>query len=275
MKYAGFWIRFWAYFIDFIIYVLLCALSGLLVGIWSEMAHTPVSSESPNVYVISWLVGWLYFSLFEASAWQATPGKRIMGLRVADLMGRRISFLRATGRYFSKIISGIILCIGYIMIGLTEKKQGLHDTMASTFVLYGKAGVSDFNNSSARDFSDADTTVIDTPLTSSDDRWVMAGFDTDGRVIRLSFSHDNPKLNHDGLVIGRDTQSCDLHINDQSISRQHARLVKRNNQILVEDLNSTNGVAIDGRTISKGGSAMLPTQGEITFGGIELSIGRH
>ena len=271
MKYAGFWIRFWAYVIDCIFLTLL----SIPYALWSAIAHTPVSSESPSFYVISWLVGWLYFSLFEASAWQATPGKRIMGLRVADLMGRRISFLRATGRYFSKIISGIILCIGYIMIGLTEKKQGLHDTMASTFVLYGKAGVSDFNNSSARDFSDADTTVIDTPLTSSDDRWVMAGFDTDGRVIRLSFSHDNPKLNHDGLVIGRDTQSCDLHINDQSISRQHARLVKRNNQILVEDLNSTNGVAIDGRTISKGGSAMLHTQGEITFGGIELSIGRH
>ena len=277
MRYAGFWIRFWAYCIDSIIYILLCALFGLLVGLWSLITHTEVGWPSPPpVYsVLSWLVWWFYYALFVSGAWQATPGKRLMGLRVTDLMGRRVSFARATGRLFSQIISVIIFFIGYIMIGLTEKKQGLHDMMAGTFVLYGKAGETDFNNSSARNFSDADTTIIDTPLTSSSDRWVMAGFDTGGHVIRLSFSHGNPKLNQDGLIIGRDAQSCDLHINDQSISRQHARLIKRNNQIWVEDLNSSNGIAIDGRSISSGDSAMLPMQGEITLGGIELSIRRH
>jgi uncharacterized RDD family membrane protein YckC len=59
----------------------------------------------------------------------------VLGISVTDLSGNRISFGRATGRYFSKIISGIIFCIGYIMAAFTAKKQALHDIMASTLVV--------------------------------------------------------------------------------------------------------------------------------------------
>jgi uncharacterized RDD family membrane protein YckC len=71
----------------------------------------------------------------ESSAWQGTLGKKALGLTVTDLEGRRISFGRATGRYFAKIISTLILCIGYMMAGFTERKQALHDMIAGTLVL--------------------------------------------------------------------------------------------------------------------------------------------
>jgi uncharacterized RDD family membrane protein YckC len=71
----------------------------------------------------------------ESSSKQATLGKMALALKVTDLQGRRISFARATGRHFAKIISGMILLIGYIMAGFTERKQALHDMIAGTLVI--------------------------------------------------------------------------------------------------------------------------------------------
>ena len=76
---------------------------------------------------------WLYFALQESSESQATIGKRAMNIYVTDLQGRRISFGQATGRHFSRILSGFF-AIGYIMVAFTEKRQGLHDLIANTLV---------------------------------------------------------------------------------------------------------------------------------------------
>ena len=70
----------------------------------------------------------------ESSSTQATLGKMAMSIVVTDISGNRVSFGRATGRHFAKIISAIILYIGYLMIAFTEKKQGLHDIIADTLV---------------------------------------------------------------------------------------------------------------------------------------------
>jgi uncharacterized RDD family membrane protein YckC len=78
---------------------------------------------------------WLYYALMESSSKQATLGKLALGIVVTDLNGNRISFGRATGRYFGKIVSGMIFAIGYIMAGFTEKKQALHDMIASCLVV--------------------------------------------------------------------------------------------------------------------------------------------
>jgi uncharacterized RDD family membrane protein YckC len=81
------------------------------------------------------MVSWLYWALLESSRWQATLGKKMLGLQVTDLEGRRISFARATGRYFGKVISTLLLLVGFAMAGFTEKKQALHDMIASCLVL--------------------------------------------------------------------------------------------------------------------------------------------
>ena len=72
----------------------------------------------------------------ESSSKQGTVGKMILNLRVVDMLGNRISFGRATGRFFGKILSGLILNIGYIMAAFTEKKQALHDMLAGCLVIY-------------------------------------------------------------------------------------------------------------------------------------------
>jgi uncharacterized RDD family membrane protein YckC len=79
---------------------------------------------------------WLYFAYLESGEKQATWGKQILGLYVTDLAGNRISFGRASGRFFAKIITGLIpLFLGFIMAGFTERKQALHDMIASCLVL--------------------------------------------------------------------------------------------------------------------------------------------
>jgi len=79
---------------------------------------------------------WLYFAGMESSARESTFGKAAMSLRVTGLTGQHLTFGHATGRYFAKIISGLIpLGIGYFMAGFTEKKQALHDMIAGTLVL--------------------------------------------------------------------------------------------------------------------------------------------
>ena len=81
------------------------------------------------------IIGWLYFAVMESSTSQGTVGKMALGIKVTDTEGNKISFLRATGRHFGKIISSIILGIGYIMIAFTQKKQGLHDMLAECLVV--------------------------------------------------------------------------------------------------------------------------------------------
>lgn len=120
--YGGFWRRLVAFLID-----------SILLGVVTGSLEAVLGGESRGG--LQTLAGWLYFALMESSRHQATLGKMALGMRVTDLEGERISFLRATGRYFAKILSALILFIGFIMIGFTQKKQGLHDMLAGTLVV--------------------------------------------------------------------------------------------------------------------------------------------
>ena len=140
--YGGFWWRVLAYIVDTIILnIVISIISGILgLGIGASMAM--VESGQENIFsaamvmsmLISLVLTWLYFALMESSPLQATLGKLVVGVVVTDLNGNRISFGRATGRYFAKILSSIILLIGFIMVAFTERKQGLHDMVAGTLV---------------------------------------------------------------------------------------------------------------------------------------------
>jgi uncharacterized RDD family membrane protein YckC len=81
------------------------------------------------------VVVWLYFALMESSSYQATLGKMALGIKVVDMDGQRISFGRATGRFFAKYLSGILLCVGFMMAGWTRWHQALHDILAGTLVV--------------------------------------------------------------------------------------------------------------------------------------------
>lgn len=132
--YAGFWKRTAAYLLDSILVTLLtiAAIFGayLLSGSDTESTGFVVAVQGS-----SWLIGWLYWAGMESGKAQATFGKQALGIKVTDLDGNRIGFGRATGRFFGKIISSILLGIGFLMAGWTAKKQGLHDMMAATLVV--------------------------------------------------------------------------------------------------------------------------------------------
>jgi uncharacterized RDD family membrane protein YckC len=75
-------------------------------------------------------VYWSYTALLESSARQATLGQQVMGLRVTDLEGRRITFLRATGRYYAQFLSVLLCGVGYLFNLWTSRRQTLHDLVA-------------------------------------------------------------------------------------------------------------------------------------------------
>ena len=149
VAYAGFWLRFVAfiidslllYFVGMILFLPFAAsmgmgMRGMATGRPADLqALLPMIHTMLRLALLRMVLHWLYFSLLESSAWQGTLGKKALGLEVTDLDGNRIGFGRATGRFFAKFISAIILLIGYIMAGFTEKKQALHDIMASCLVL--------------------------------------------------------------------------------------------------------------------------------------------
>src|SRR5262249_54982945 len=81
-------------------------------------------------------IGWTYKAGMESSRYQGTLGKMALHLQVTDSNGARVSFSRATTRYFAKYLSGILLGIGYLMVAFTDEKKGLHDEIADTRVLY-------------------------------------------------------------------------------------------------------------------------------------------
>lgn len=151
-EHAGFWRRVAAYIIDGIVISIPLYAIMFLVGLGPMMAMgmDPNAGMSAGqqeqmaaamgimvliVFPLAIVLPWLYFAIMESSSKMATLGKMALGIIVTDTEGNRISFWRATGRYFGKIVSGIILYIGFLMVAFTEKKQGLHDIMADTLVV--------------------------------------------------------------------------------------------------------------------------------------------
>jgi uncharacterized RDD family membrane protein YckC len=138
-EYAGFWRRFAAYMLDWVILGFFLNAVYWFLRNQIQMGH--IRYETLEVISgillipISIIITWCYYSGLESSPLQATLGKWLIGLYVTDENGERLTFGKATGRHFAKIISGIILGIGYILAGFTEKKQALHDTIAGCLVL--------------------------------------------------------------------------------------------------------------------------------------------
>jgi len=144
VAYAGFWLRVVAYIIDAII----LGMAGVVAffPLFRANIHAFTTQNPWEVYtsmsrplfairLLALMLGWIYYASMESSSWQATLGKKILGLRVTDLAGNRISFSRASGRFFGKILSGMILGIGFLMAGLTARKQALQDILAGCLVL--------------------------------------------------------------------------------------------------------------------------------------------
>lgn len=122
MVYSGFWRRFVAVFLDGLIMLIPAWILGLLLP-----------------YVGGIILGLIYKPVFEASALKGTPGKAMMGMVVLSESGERLTLKQAYIRYFCSILSGIVLCIGYLMNLFTAKRQTLHDMIAECVVVNQEA----------------------------------------------------------------------------------------------------------------------------------------
>jgi uncharacterized RDD family membrane protein YckC len=154
--YAGLGRRFVAFVVDIIIIFLFdlvaMAVLGLTRGIQNSYYYfiqhmsteqvtgdpsmTPLLVSVIAAYgMLLIVIPWLYFAGFESSRSQATPGKLLMHIVVTDMAGNKPTFARVTLRHFAKFVSTLIIFIGFLMIGLTQKRQGLHDKIAGCLVL--------------------------------------------------------------------------------------------------------------------------------------------
>jgi uncharacterized RDD family membrane protein YckC len=151
VEYAGFWLRFVALLIDNVVLglgvVLVLIPLIFLTGLRTFLDDFHPNEDMSNVGIFTLMVfafllataslvlTWLYHALMECSEWQATLGKKALGLVVTDMAGQRIGFGRATGRHFGKMLTNMVPAfLGYIMAGFTEKKQALHDMLAGCLV---------------------------------------------------------------------------------------------------------------------------------------------
>lgn len=137
--YAGFWIRFVAVVIDGLIVGFSSAAIQSALGL--SLVPSPSFERSSGAmallglrYVIGLAIGVTYEGLF-ISKLGATPGKMVLGLKVVRPDGGPVSLGRAVGRYFAKILSAIVLLIGYIMAGFDPEKRALHDRLVDTRVI--------------------------------------------------------------------------------------------------------------------------------------------
>lgn len=134
-KPAGFWRRMAAYGLDMVLlfasFMLLVVLDNMILGTAGTLF--PTTDEGWNG--LSMVTYWLYSAGFEASKWQGSVGKRIMGIRVTDMQGERIGFGRASGRHWAKLISGLAAGLGYLVIPFTQHKRGWHDMIADCRVV--------------------------------------------------------------------------------------------------------------------------------------------
>jgi len=137
VPYSGFWRRAWAWLIDSVVFYAVIVIVGIVVGLVAGAVAGKGAGLGVREGVLIGLlfVPWLYYALMESSSVQATVGKLVAGIKVTDEAGRRITFGRATGRYFAHILSGFTLGVGYAMVVFTRHRQALHDMIAGTFVV--------------------------------------------------------------------------------------------------------------------------------------------
>lgn len=148
--YAGFWLRFAAYLIDY-----------LLVFVVGSVLATAVVLMDPgdlrafiNIAPVGSALAWAYFALCESSPLRGTVGKHALGLYVCDLHGDPISFWRASSRYWLKLLSSLILMAGWIMAAFTPRKQALHDVLARTLVLRNVTALAPISAADAANLDD-------------------------------------------------------------------------------------------------------------------------
>lgn len=142
--YVSVWKRFWAFLID----VAVLGLIGWGLGqLFSEF----------TIALMLFVIVWLYYAIMESSPWQATLGKRIIGLKVVDKHGKRLSFWKASRRLLTRLITNITFYFGFFTAAFDKHRETLHDHLSKSVVISEKA---EFNPADYQDKEDHILTTV-------------------------------------------------------------------------------------------------------------------
>lgn len=131
LVYAGFFRRLIAYLLDSVV-VVAVELGLVTAGIISPSSD---AREIATSLAVASSATWAYFAILESSPLQATLGKFALGIRVEDTRGGPLTFVRASVRYWSKILSSLTMMIGWVMVAFSARHQALHDVIAGSVVV--------------------------------------------------------------------------------------------------------------------------------------------
>lgn len=137
---ANFWIRLLAFFIDYVIFSFIISL--LIPGYIAQIAATVKTNDLTHYnakmqeFALLFLTAFAFYkTLLESTPLRGSIGKRLCKLAVVDADGQRLGVGRAIVRNFTQILWFFVLCIGYLPILWTERRQGWHDMLAKTYVI--------------------------------------------------------------------------------------------------------------------------------------------
>lgn len=129
------WRRYWARVVDQFVLVALVIFISFFLNFLGRVVFSLNYTVGPGVPLATIIATqWLYCTLMESSRYQATLGKKLLGIVVVDKEHQRLTYGHACIRHFGKLFSSLLV-IGYVMALFTEKKQGLHDKLAETYVV--------------------------------------------------------------------------------------------------------------------------------------------
>jgi uncharacterized RDD family membrane protein YckC len=135
VTYGGFWRRVLAVLLDTILLYFPAATVRVMLGLSATGIFDPDTSSSWVATSFEFLLDFVYATAFLCSPARGTLGMQVMDLHITDLKGDRISFARATGRYFATLLSILTFGIGYLLQLFTSRRQTLHDLVAGTLVV--------------------------------------------------------------------------------------------------------------------------------------------
>lgn len=239
MTYAGFGKRFLAYFIDMVILNFIGWLFSLIIGVYS--------------YLVLIIIQWIYFSLMESSEKQATLGKLLFEIIVTDIDGERLTFGRATARFFSKFLSYLSFFVGFFLATQTERSQALHDIIAGTLVIEKQTSLS------------YDTKQFTEPIK------IYPNFETEsGKPAVYGLNGENSgrviTVGEEGVIFGRDSSYCQVIFSHDApgISRRHCKLSYDNDSgtFILVDIGSSYGTYLESGKKLKQGKAVKLRVGE-------------
>lgn len=211
--------------------------------------------------IIAPVISWLYYILMEGGSWHATLGKRLMGLYIADANGNGITYSTSILRLIGKMLSGLILGIGYLMAFFNDQKQGLHDMIAKTYVLNGQpaAAYSGGNTNAGRGYvnNENNYAYVNQDVNANEYERLPELVGINGPLAGMVYP-----INDRGLIIGRDSISCQVVIpsSQDKVSRIHCYITYNpmSGMFVLNDRNSTHGTyLVNGSKISYAHPAAL------------------